>query len=83
MHINKISIKDWSVDDRPREKLISKGINSLSDAELIAILIGSGNKEMSAVDLAKHILTNSDNNLNQLASLTLKELIKFKGIGRP
>lgn len=75
------SIKNWKEDDRPREKLLLKGKKSLSDAELIAILIGSGNKEENAVELAKRILSHSNNNLNQLAKLTVTELIKFKGIG--
>ena len=82
MHINKISIKNWSIDDRPREKLISKGINSLSDAEIIAILIGSGNKKLSAVDLAKQILNDLENNLDELAKLNINDLIKYNGIGQ-
>lgn len=76
-----LSIKDWSEDDRPREKLLQKGIQSLSDAELIAILIGSGNREMSAVELSKHILSKSNNNLNLIAKNTVQELMQFKGIG--
>jgi DNA repair protein RadC len=76
-----ITIKNWAVDDRPREKLLNKGIESLSDAELIAILIGSGNKEMSAVELSKSILNSVNNNLNELGKLTVTDLIKFKGIG--
>ncbi len=77
-----ISIKDWSEDDRPREKLLQKGIQTLSDAELVAILIGSGNKEMSAVDLGKHILLANDNNLNNVAKKSVSDLMKFKGIGQ-
>jgi DNA repair protein RadC len=76
-----LSIKNWKEDDRPREKLLLKGINSLSDTELIAILIGSGNKSESAVDLAKRILTYYSNNLNLLGRLNVKDLIQFKGIG--
>ncbi len=76
-----LSIKDWAEDDRPREKLLSKGIQALSDAELIAILIGSGNREMSAVELSKHILSNFANDLNLVAKKTVKELTAFKGIG--
>jgi len=76
-----LSIKDWSEDDRPREKLLNKGIQTLSDAELIAILIGSGNKELSAVDLSKYILSENDNNLDRLAKKTVSELMLFKGIG--
>ena len=75
------SIKQWSEEDRPREKLASQGRQNLTDAELIAILIGSGSRELSAVDLAKRILANCNNDLNQLAKLSLKDLTKFKGIG--
>ena len=76
-----LSIKEWALEDRPREKLMSKGINSLSDAELIAILIGSGNRNESAVDLSKKILQNADNNLLELGKMGLSELQKNKGIG--
>jgi DNA repair protein RadC len=79
--IEKITIKAWAEDDRPREKLLNKGRHTLSDAELIAILIGSGNTEESAVELSKKILSSVNNNLNELAKLTVNELIKFKGIG--
>ncbi|MBE0637366.1 MAG: DNA repair protein RadC [Bacteroidales bacterium] len=75
------SIKNWSEDDRPREKLLLKGKGSLSDAELIAILIASGNKDESAVDLSKRILKSVDNNLIELSKLTVNDLKKFKGIG--
>ena len=75
------SIKSWAEDDRPREKLILKGKTALSDAELIAILIGSGNRNESAVDLAKRILSSIDNNLNKLGKLSVADLQKFKGIG--
>jgi len=75
------SIKQWNEDDRPREKLILKGKSALSDTELIAILIGSGNREETAVDLAKRILNSVDNNLNQLAKLNVSNLCEFKGIG--
>jgi len=76
-----LSIKSWSVDDRPREKLRDKGRSVLSDAELIAILIGSGTKNESAVDLAKRILASVNNDLNMLGQLGVSDLIKFKGIG--
>ncbi len=76
-----LSIKNWKEDDRPREKLVHKGKNSLSDAELIAILIGSGSREESAVHLAKRILTFTNNNLNELAKLSVNDLMQFKGIG--
>lgn len=76
-----LSIKDWSEDDRPREKLVHKGRSMLSDAELIAILIGSGNREESAVGLSKRILASSSNNLSELGKFSVKDLMKFKGIG--
>ena len=74
-------ITNWSEDDKPREKLMLKGKSVLSDAELIAILIGSGNRNESAVDLSKRILASVDNNLNALGKLTLSQLTGFKGIG--
>jgi len=76
-----LSIKQWAVEDRPREKLLTKGIRSLSDAELLAILIGSGTREASAVDLAKKILRASGHNLNDLSRMSVHDLRKFKGIG--
>lgn len=79
--MNKLTIKSWALDDRPREKLLAKGKSVLSDAELIAILIGSGNREESAVALSKRILQSVNNNLNQLAKLSVEELMNFKGIG--
>ncbi len=75
------SIKNWSIDDQPREKLRDKGKSVLSDAELVAILIGSGNTEESAVALCKRILASVNNNLNELGKLTVKQLMDFKGIG--
>ncbi len=75
------SIKHWAEDDKPREKLMLKGRNALSDAELIAILIGSGSRNESAVSLSKRILASVDNNLNALGKLSLKQLMEFKGIG--
>ncbi|MDT0556895.1 RadC family protein [Patiriisocius hiemis] len=75
------SIKNWSEDDRPREKLLNKGRMALSDAELIAILIGSGSKNESAVALSKRILASVENNLNELGKLDTNELMAFKGIG--
>ncbi len=74
-------ILSWAEEDRPREKLLLKGKAALSDAELIAILIGSGTVELSAVDLSKVILQQANNNLNELAKLTVKDLTKIKGIG--
>lgn len=75
------SIKNWALDDRPREKLLTKGAPALSDSELLAILINNGHKEKSAVALAKEILQIGNNNLNELGKLTLKEFQKIKGIG--
>lgn len=74
-------ILSWAEEDRPREKLLLKGKAALSDAELIAILIGSGTRELSAVDLSKVILQKAVNNLNELAKLSIKDLMKVKGIG--
>ena len=74
-------IKNWAEDDKPREKLMLKGKQALSDAELIAILIGSGSRNESAVELSKRILSSVDNNLNALGKLSLKQLMEFKGIG--
>ncbi|HUH26477.1 MAG TPA: DNA repair protein RadC [Flavobacterium sp.] len=75
------SIKDWSEDDQPREKLLYKGKNVLSDAELLAILIGSGSRNESAVDLCKRILQENNNQLNQLLKQSVQQLMQFKGIG--
>mgnify|MGYP003761887483 FL=1 len=75
------SIKNWSQDDRPREKLRDKGARSLSDAELVAILIGSGSVQESAVDLSKRILASVDHDLQNLGKLSTAQLITFNGIG--
>ncbi|WP_378177831.1 DNA repair protein RadC [Aquimarina sp. SS2-1] len=75
------SIREWNQNDRPREKLLVKGKNSLSDSELIAILIGSGNREESAVALSKRILASVDHQINALGKLSVKQLMSFKGIG--
>lgn len=75
-------IKSWALDDRPREKLLAKGHQSLSDAELIGIIIGSGTREGSAVDLGKKILGSVENNLSEVSRLGINDLIKFKGIGQ-
>lgn len=77
----KLNIKDWAVEDRPREKLLSKGSRSLSDAELIAILIGSGNTEETAVELSRRILSATNNSLNELGRKTIDFLKTFNGIG--
>ena len=79
--MKKLTIKSWALDDRPREKLLSKGKTTLSDAELIAILIGSGNRTESAVALSKRILQSVNNNLNKLTKLSVEELTTFNGIG--
>jgi DNA repair protein RadC len=79
--IDVLNIKSWAVEDRPREKLMDKGRQILSEAELIAILIGSGSKNETAVELSKRILSSVENNLNELGRLSVKELTKFKGIG--
>lgn len=76
-----LGIKSWAEDDRPREKLVAKGRAVLSDAELVAILIGSGSKKESAVELSRRILNHVGNNLNELGKLTINDLVKFKGIG--
>ncbi len=75
------SIKDWALDDRPREKLLLKGAEALSNSELIAILIGSGTKTKSAVDVAKALLDKVQDRLNDFGKLTVKELMQVNGIG--
>ncbi len=76
-----LRIKDWALEDRPREKLLSKGLKSLTDAELLAILIGSGQKNESAVEVAKKVLNLAQNNLNELGKLSINEFETVKGIG--
>jgi DNA repair protein RadC len=75
-------IKNWSVEDRPREKLLARGTESLSDAELLAILIGSGTRDRSAVELAREILNSAGNNLHELGKLSVSDLVNFKGMGK-
>ncbi|MDR1337274.1 MAG: DNA repair protein RadC [Tannerella sp.] len=77
----RLRIKEWAVEDRPREKMLLKGTSSLSDAELLAILIGSGNTRETAVQLSQRILNSVSNNLNALGKMSLKELTAFNGIG--
>jgi len=78
----RLTIREWAEDDRPREKMLRKGAQSLSDAELLAILIGSGSKNETVVELSRRILHDSHDNLNELAQLTIHDLCKrFKGIG--
>jgi DNA repair protein RadC len=76
-----LKITDWAVEDRPREKLLQNGTASLSDAELLAILISSGTKEKSAVDLGRELLSMVNNNLNTLGKLAISDLRKLRGIG--
>lgn len=76
-----LTIKSWAEDDRPREKMLLKGKSVLSDAELLAIILGSGTRTKSAVDLAQEILTSVDNDLYRLGQLNLNELKKFSGVG--
>ena len=78
---NHHKILSWAEEDRPREKLLLKGKAALSDAELIAILIGSGTVSLSAVDVAKGIMNSVGNNINDLARQSVKDLMKNKGIG--
>jgi DNA repair protein RadC len=80
--MNNLSIKKWSEEDRPREKLLRHGVRVLSDAELIALLISSGTRELSAVELARKILAESSNNLTVLAKQSAHDLMKIKGIGK-
>ena len=79
--VQSFTIKSWAEEDRPREKLLEKGRHILTDAELIAILIGSGSKKETAVELSKRILATYENDLNAIAKLSVQDLMKFKGIG--
>jgi DNA repair protein RadC len=79
--MRKMTIKSWAVEDRPREKFAARGRDYLSDAELLAIIMGSGNAEDSAVDLARKILADHDNNLNNLAKMSVDALKKYRGVG--
>ena len=81
MQEHKYSIKQWAKDDRPREKLLQNGSENCSNAELLAILIHHGSKEKTAVDLAKEILKLGKDNLVELGKLSIKEMMKIKGIG--
>ncbi|MFV0521040.1 MAG: RadC family protein [Mangrovibacterium sp.] len=78
---SKLTIKEWAVDDRPREKLALQGARALSDAELLAIILGSGSRNESAVELARRILSSVDNNLVDLGRCDMTQLTKFKGVG--
>lgn len=81
METSRLSLKQWSESDRPREKLMLKGRSVLSDAELIAILLGSGNRHETAVELGKRLLAACEHDLNKLAKMDIGDLTKFKGIG--
>ena len=76
-----LKIKHWSPEDRPREKFLMKGPGALTDAELIAVLIGSGTGNFNALEISRKLVQQVDNNLAQLARLSLKDLMKVKGIG--
>ena len=77
-----LPIKIWAQDDRPREKLLNKGRNALSDTELLAIILGSGSRDQSAVELAQKLLFHVENDLSVFANLTVNDLMKFKGVGQ-
>jgi DNA repair protein RadC len=79
--MDKFTIAEWAEEDRPREKMMRLGAEALSNAELLAILIGSGNTDESAVDLMKRLLNDSNNNLNTLGKMTIHQLTDYKGIG--
>src|SRR5207237_8641314 len=81
MQAQKYSIKDWSKDERPREKLLANGISSLSNSELIAILLNNGTRKKTAIELAQEVLKMSRDNLNELGKLSARELMKIGGIG--
>lgn len=81
MSNDRTSIKNWAEDDRPREKLLVNGHRVLSDSELLAIIMGSGSRDESAIDLAKRILASVNHNWNELARLSVADLCKFKGVG--
>lgn len=81
MQTERNSIKNWAEDDRPREKLLVNGHRVLSDSELLAIILGSGSREESAIDLAKRILASVNQNWNELARLSVSDLCQFKGVG--
>ena len=77
----KLNINQWAEEDRPREKMMLHGVSALSNAELLAILIGSGNTEDSAVELMRKVLNDYHNNLSELGKASIDELCRFKGIG--
>ena len=79
--MNKLNINQWAAEDRPREKMMQKGAEALSDAELLAILIGSGNTEESAVSLMQRTLASCNNDLNRLGKWEVRDFSRFKGLG--
>ncbi|HET9826455.1 MAG TPA: UPF0758 domain-containing protein, partial [Chitinophagaceae bacterium] len=81
MQAHNYSIKQWAKDDRPREKLLNRGASHLSDSELLAILLNHGTRDKSAINLGKEIMHLGKNNLNELGKLTVKDLMRIKGIG--
>ncbi|MCF8226499.1 MAG: DNA repair protein RadC [Bacteroidales bacterium] len=76
-----VTIKNWSLEDRPREKLLNSGIHSLSNAELIALIIGSGTRKMNAVELSRNILASVKNDLQELGKLSIDDMVRIRGIG--
>ena len=81
MYMDKLNINEWAEEDRPREKLMRLGADALSNAELLAILIGSGSTKETAVELMKRVLKDCDNNLNTLGKMGIKELCNYNGVG--
>ena len=79
--MDKLNINQWAEEDRPREKLMRLGPSALTDAELLAILVGSGSTKEDAVTLMRHILADCNNNLNTLGKLTIRDLCKYNGVG--
>ena len=79
--MSKLNINQWAEEDRPREKMERQGAQTLTDAELLAILVGSGSPQEDAVSLMKHILADCNNNLNTLGKLTIRDLCKYNGVG--
>ncbi|KAA6302170.1 MAG: hypothetical protein EZS26_001771 [Candidatus Ordinivivax streblomastigis] len=77
----KLSVKDWSPDDQPREKLLLKGVQALSNTELLAIIIGSGSRDENVIELSQRILQSAGNQINQLGKWSIEQLMQFKGIG--
>lgn len=79
--LNTLSISNWSEQDQPRNKVINKGMETLTDSELLSLIIGSGSRTENAVELSRHLLSSVDNNLNAFSKLDLNELLSFEGLG--